>query len=351
LELLIPLTARHHRFCRSTWIAAALLLAQAAVLVPAGAAQATTPAVPVTVVATNAFTDSGLDVQAGTTVTIAASGKVQYQRDVGSTVTPAGIPWGPHCRAGVGLAHNAPFPVPGVACWSLIGKIGAGRPFAIGTSQTFSADSTGKLLLGINDNYLPDNSGFWTATVSVAGAAPATSSGPSVFVPVLALAAIAALVACLIGWLLVRRRNTADKETAPAASTRDPLTELNKAPQPEPVLATATRMSPERRAAMAPYDPESADVNIFRVEIEQRSSLVVGYNFFPEGTVVEWRVARNDGVTLVSGEFVAQGGGSVQHVESMPLDGGVLAELNAVDVAFAWTIRDVPFGYDVSRDL
>jgi hypothetical protein len=50
----------------------------------------------------------------------------------------------------------------------LIGRIGGnGIVFEIGVRRTFQARSDGRLFLGINDDTLANNSGFWTAAVTV----------------------------------------------------------------------------------------------------------------------------------------------------------------------------------------
>jgi len=50
---------------------------------------------------------------------------------------------------------------------ALIGKVGNGRPFAIGTqSQPLPMPASGRLMLGVNDNALDDNSGSFTVVVA-----------------------------------------------------------------------------------------------------------------------------------------------------------------------------------------
>jgi hypothetical protein len=50
----------------------------------------------------------------------------------------------------------------------LIGRIGGnGIIFEVGARGAFQARSDGRLLLGINDDSLTNNSGFWTAAVTV----------------------------------------------------------------------------------------------------------------------------------------------------------------------------------------
>ncbi|HEX5497970.1 MAG TPA: hypothetical protein VFX03_02045, partial [Thermomicrobiales bacterium] len=56
------------------------------------------------------------------------------------------------------------------ACWSLIGRVGSGAPFAVGFGTSFTATSAGRLYLGVNDDIFGDNVGSWTATVTAAPA-------------------------------------------------------------------------------------------------------------------------------------------------------------------------------------
>jgi hypothetical protein len=110
------------------------------------------------------WTDAGMVLAASTPVTITATG--EFNRETGKcagtcVTTPAGSPWST-------CATEPPpaFTAPGLRCWSLIGKVGiSGAPFLVGTSLTFTPASSGELYLGINDNYYPDDTGNWTATV------------------------------------------------------------------------------------------------------------------------------------------------------------------------------------------
>ncbi|MFA7062166.1 MAG: DUF6531 domain-containing protein, partial [Pedobacter sp.] len=55
---------------------------------------------------------------------------------------------------------------PGLIQVSLVGKIGDGTPFFVGTSSNFTTVQSGILYLGFNDNYFGDNSGFFSATIT-----------------------------------------------------------------------------------------------------------------------------------------------------------------------------------------
>jgi hypothetical protein len=326
---------------------------------PATAWAATTAprVVGVNVEVTQTWTDTGLTVHKGDVVTIKAAGPVQVRAGHVKRSTPAGIPWSKTCFAIARQASTAPFPAPGLPCWSLIGRIGeAGKPFEVGTHKAIVVSETGRLFLGINDNLTSDNKGFWVASVSGANgkgniAAPPTAgtggSKKSSSLPTILLMVGGLVVAgLLVAWAVQRRKPAKRKARRPAKPKPAPK------PAPEPLVAAAavTRMTPEERAAASQFDPESTDVNIFRVELTDGDTLEVGYNFFPEGTVVRWRVAQN-GVNEASGQFVTEGGGSMQHVATLPLGTTLGASPEGADVYFSWTIGDVPFGYNVRRDI
>lgn len=112
----------------------------------------------VTIPATQAFTDTGIDLTQGDSVSITASGTIYIAAsDPGKT--PDGDP---NCTA------DSSYVGPGLPCWSLIGWIGNSvGPFEVGSSDTFSASASGRLYLGVNDNNFGDNSGSWTATVTI----------------------------------------------------------------------------------------------------------------------------------------------------------------------------------------
>jgi hypothetical protein len=132
--------------------------------------QPTSPALPATIsiIIDQPFTNTNIPVSAGETLTVTASGSLNYSTNNlcdGSQciVTPAGDPYS-SCQQLTG------FTAPGLPCWSLIGKIGEnGTIFEVGTSYHASATATGTLYLGINDNDYLDNGGSWTAVVNETG--------------------------------------------------------------------------------------------------------------------------------------------------------------------------------------
>lgn len=104
----------------------------------------------VTVMGRARWTDSGIDVRNGQSLYFTASGEVR---------------WGPGRRDDAAGERNSPFngnrPMPDRPAAALIGKIGEnGDPFFIGgTSQAIRVRGGGRLYLGLNDDFLEDNSG------------------------------------------------------------------------------------------------------------------------------------------------------------------------------------------------
>ena len=115
------------------------------------------PSVQVRVDARQAWTDTGITVNAGDRIVFNASGQVAYARGAGQTADPNGNP----------AERRATYPDPSVPVGALLGKIGNSAPFAIGMqTQPLAMPASGRLLLGINDNDLSDNSGFYTVKVT-----------------------------------------------------------------------------------------------------------------------------------------------------------------------------------------
>jgi hypothetical protein len=110
------------------------------------------------------WTDTGVDVAAGTQLTISANGSIRFSStDAGKT--PDGDP-----------ACTAPpsFLAPGLTCYSLVGRIGSGTPFEVASQDTLIAGNSGRLFLAPNDDSFFDNSGSWQAHIEGAGQFPST---------------------------------------------------------------------------------------------------------------------------------------------------------------------------------
>ncbi len=119
---------------------------------------------------TQAWTDTGIDVNSGDTVHVGTAGSVTPAKERG---IPAQSPDGsaPNCAA---FGQNpAAYPAPQLPCWSLIARIGPNSPIlAVGTKRVLKITTPGRLYFGINDNGVQGNSGVWTALVVVQPARP-----------------------------------------------------------------------------------------------------------------------------------------------------------------------------------
>lgn len=110
---------------------------------------------------TKQWTDTGINLSIGDTVSIEADGAITPDVLNMALHGPDGVPDRPSVRGNVeGLEeenHNG-----------LIGRIGeVGAPFQVGSQLQFIADTEGRLFLGINDTYVADNAGVFTVTITV----------------------------------------------------------------------------------------------------------------------------------------------------------------------------------------
>lgn len=112
----------------------------------------------VTVQARQAWTDTGVDVRRGQQISLTASGEIR---------------WGPGRKDGPAGEKNSPEnpgrPIPHRPAGSLIARVGAddNAPFFVGGEPgPFVVRDSGRLFLGVNDDYLQDNSGFFTVVVA-----------------------------------------------------------------------------------------------------------------------------------------------------------------------------------------
>lgn len=110
----------------------------------------------VSVDAGNQWTDTGVDVRAGQRLRFRATGEVR---------------WGPGRKdgpAGEGGSHSNPArPMPNRPGAALIGRVGQGQDlFFIGDDEgEIRIRNSGRLYLGVNDDYLQDNSGSFRVIV------------------------------------------------------------------------------------------------------------------------------------------------------------------------------------------
>jgi hypothetical protein len=324
----------------------------------------------VSVSSTRVFTDAGVVVRPGDLVDVRVGGRVDFGPTPIDRMTPAGIPWGRSCN--VLAASVVGWPAHGLACWSLIGRVGAGPPFEIGDARTLRITRGGELFLGVNDNHLGDNSGAWAATVRVTPRTVATvpptlattppqvksgSQSSSKSKLILAGVAVMAVLAAVVA-LVARKRRAAARRAA--ARPADGILDAPEVPVVEAAVPAEVSgdILPEARSHSVVEAPDAVpggptDVNIFEVELPDAASLYVGYSYFPANTVVRWLV-RQDATARASGEFVTNGGGSVHHFVTIALGAELDANPDIADIAdieFTWAINGVPFGYSVRRGL
>jgi hypothetical protein len=115
--------------------------------------------------ATQPWTDTTIELGAGDEITITANGEVidDINNHPDRTFTPDGEPdlEGEHS----GDPHRD------INHAALIGKVGDGEAFFVGSDHAFTAADAGRLHLGINDGRFDDNAGAYDAVVTVTGGA------------------------------------------------------------------------------------------------------------------------------------------------------------------------------------
>jgi hypothetical protein len=108
----------------------------------------------VTVSATEPWTDTGVTLRSGQTIYLEASGQVRWGRD--RRDGPAGERNSP---------YNAARPMPNRPGAALIARIGDDVFFIGDATGPIRTRGSGRLMLGINDEHLVDNSGNFRVTV------------------------------------------------------------------------------------------------------------------------------------------------------------------------------------------
>jgi hypothetical protein len=111
----------------------------------------------VQVAANQPWTDTGITVRDGDMVSFQASGQINFGQTPGMQAGPDGNPAG----------HSPNYPIPALNVGTLIGKIGSSAPFGIGNNTApIRMPARGKLLLGVNDNEIKDNSGNFSVVIN-----------------------------------------------------------------------------------------------------------------------------------------------------------------------------------------
>jgi hypothetical protein len=103
------------------------------------------------------WVDSGFNVRQGETIHFSSSGEVQFSQNAEHRATPAGSTTG---------VMEPRAPVPQALAGALIARIGSGRAFGIGDQSSIAMPQAGRLMLGVNDGNVRDNSGVFVVTLS-----------------------------------------------------------------------------------------------------------------------------------------------------------------------------------------
>jgi len=103
------------------------------------------------------WTGTGLDVRAGDLVAFRASGLINFGVGASAIAGPDGND----------TERSPANSVSAMPVGGLIGRVGNSAPFPIGSNtQPIRMPATGALMLGVNDNNLGDNSGFFTVAIA-----------------------------------------------------------------------------------------------------------------------------------------------------------------------------------------
>jgi hypothetical protein len=107
------------------------------------------PQATVRVEANRDWTDSGLVVQRGEQIAFSTTGTVNFGQGQGMSAGPDG---------NSGYPGRSVYPVRNMAVGGLIGRVGNGAPFAIGSTSTpIPMPAAGRLMIGVNDDDHRDN--------------------------------------------------------------------------------------------------------------------------------------------------------------------------------------------------
>jgi Ca2+-binding EF-hand superfamily protein len=104
------------------------------------------------------WTDTGITVRAGDTINFDAQGTVRLSNNRNDIAGAGGTLSG---------RREANAPLPNQVAGALIARIGNSPPLFIGNRRSVRAPFGGRLYLGVNDDYLNDNSGDFQVTVTV----------------------------------------------------------------------------------------------------------------------------------------------------------------------------------------
>jgi Ca2+-binding EF-hand superfamily protein len=104
------------------------------------------------------WTDTGINVRAGQTLTFDADGEIRLSNGRTDFAHPSGSTSG---------RRSASSPVPSSPAGGLLARIGNGSPAYVGDRRALRAPASGRLYLSVNDDYLADNEGEYRVRIDV----------------------------------------------------------------------------------------------------------------------------------------------------------------------------------------
>jgi len=116
----------------------------------------------VTVSSQMQWTPTGIVVRRGEWVTFSTTGEVKIGGEGNPTANADGVPTG---------ARAPDAPVAAAPAGTLVGRIGNGAGFVIGSRNRVQMNAAGQLFLGVNDGHLQDNEGSFQVQVAREGTA------------------------------------------------------------------------------------------------------------------------------------------------------------------------------------
>jgi hypothetical protein len=131
---------------------------------------------PVVIPAGSGWIDTGLALEAGQSIVIQTAGRMDLWPNCETQKDEVGLPdancptWELSPAGGIGPADSG-YPVPGAPVAAVVGRVGDGAPFLIGTGGTFTSPGNGTLQVRINDldEYMTDDAGAFVVTFPARG--------------------------------------------------------------------------------------------------------------------------------------------------------------------------------------
>ena len=103
------------------------------------------------------WTNTGIAVSRGQALRFESTGEIRLSFDSDDVARPAGT---------INHRFLEKAPIPSAPAGALIGRVGNGPAFAIGTAtKAFDMPASGRLYLGVNDDHAPDNSGNFVVKI------------------------------------------------------------------------------------------------------------------------------------------------------------------------------------------